>query len=366
MTTNTPTDRNHLQIADLYKRFGKTAAVNGVSLDIQRGELVTLLGPSGCGKTTTLQMIAGFHLPDRGAIVLNGTDITAAPAYQRGMPLVFQEYALFPHLSVFENIAFGLRLRKTGKQGIRDRVTAILNQLGLSQTADRFPNQLSGGQQQRIALARALVLSPEVLLLDEPLSNLDAKLRLQVRYEIKELRRQFQITALYVTHDQEEALSISDRIAVMNQGVVEQYGTPWEVYYRPKTEFVARFIGETNFLDVAILAAQPAAGHTQVRFRWRDREFSGRTEQAALAPDRTMKILLRPEALTLMPWAAGHTADRAIRGTIERSSFLGTITRYWLDIGGQELVVDDAKTAEHGPFQGDVAVGFSPHNLYFL
>ena len=263
---------HHVTLRHLAKSFGNVPAVRDVSLQIERGELVTLLGPSGCGKTTTLQMLAGFLQPDGGQILIGDKDITAVPPYRRNMPLVFQEYALFPHLTVFENIAYGLKMQKKERsipamrmkglfardsddeprrRMIRNKVAKILAVLGLPpQIGDRFPNQLSGGQQQRIALARALVLDPEVLLLDEPLSNLDAKLRVNVRYEIKELQKRFGMTIIFVTHDQEEALSISDKIVVMNQGVVEQYGEPAEIYYRPKNEFVAGFIGETNFLDV--------------------------------------------------------------------------------------------------------------------
>jgi ABC-type Fe3+/spermidine/putrescine transport system ATPase subunit len=354
----------HLSLVGLHKKFGQVQAVKDVSLKIHQGELVTLLGPSGCGKTTTLQMIAGFHHPDHGEIRLNGDNITNVPVYKRKMPMVFQEYALFPHLNIFENIAFGLRLRNEDKIAIRKRVTTILDQLGLPQVSNRFPAQLSGGQQQRVALARALVLEPEVLLLDEPLSNLDAKLRIQVRYEIKRLQNLFQITAVFVTHDQEEALSISDKIAVMNEGLVEQFGTPWEIYYHPKNEFVARFIGEPNLLDIQITSVKKYQDQYVVKFRWHDSEYTGTSSQTELDPQRQHKVMVRPEAISLIPLT--DPSGNQLIGTIKRSSFLGTIIRYWIDIGGQELVVDDGQAAIHGHLTGQVRLSLSSQALYFL
>jgi len=357
---------NHLILNQLHKQFGEIQAVKDVSLNIQRGELVTLLGPSGCGKSTTLHMIAGFLQPDRGEIRLNGENVTNSPVYKRNMPMVFQEYALFPHLSIFENIAFGLKIRKVNSKIIRSRVTAILGQLGLPQTSNRFPNQLSGGQQQRIALARALILDPEVLLLDEPLSNLDAKLRIQVRYEIKKLQNSLNITAVFVTHDQEEALAISDKIAVMNQGTIEQFGTPWEVYYRPKTEFVAKFIGESNLLDVRLLSIQKMQDHWEVHFIWRDREYTGTTNQSELNLVQPYKILLRPEAITLIPTINRQKILNQTVGIIKRSSFLGATIRYWLEVEGKEFIIDDAKTSAHGQLSGEVGISIFDQPLYFL
>jgi ABC-type Fe3+/spermidine/putrescine transport system ATPase subunit len=356
---------DHLVLEGLHKNFGETPAVKDVSLNIKKGEFITLLGPSGCGKTTTLHMIAGFHRPDRGEIWLNGKNITDTPVYIRKMPMVFQEYALFPHLNIFENIAFGLKIRKEEKLAVQKKVAAILEQLGLPGVANRLPGQLSGGQQQRIALARALVLEPEVLLLDEPLSNLDAKLRIQIRYEIKQLQNLLNITAVFVTHDQEEALSISDKIAVMNQGIIEQFGTPWEVYYHPKNEFVAGFIGEPNLLDIRIVSIEKSQNQYVVKFRWHDSEYMGTTGQTVLNPNELHKVLLRPETISITPLMAEST-DHQLIGKIKRSSFLGTNIRYWLEIGGQELVVDDAKASVHGHLTGEVGLSFSPQALYFL
>jgi iron(III) transport system ATP-binding protein len=231
---------------------GRVRAVDDVSLSIKKGEFVTLLGPSGCGKTTTLRMVAGFEVQNSGDIILNGKNIDNVAAYDRNMPMVFQSYALFPHMSIFENIAYGLKVRKMSRETIRNDVAMACQMVNLSGLEKRYPGELSGGQQQRVALARALVLKPEIMLFDEPLSNLDAKLRIQTRTEIMRVQQMLGITALYVTHDQSEALSMSDRIVVMNQGKVEQFGTPEEIYASPATPFVADFIGNANFVNVLV------------------------------------------------------------------------------------------------------------------
>lgn len=228
----------------------KNNILEGLNLEIEKGELVSLLGPSGCGKTTTLRVVAGFIEPTHGQFILDDTDMTKVPVHKRNFGLVFQSYALFPHLSVFDNVAFGLKLQKVSKEEIKKRVENILEVCDLKGFEKRFPKQLSGGQRQRVALARALVVEPKLLLLDEPLSNLDAKLRINMRVEIKRLQRKLGITTIFVTHDQEECFSISDKVAVMNGGVIEQYDTPENIYRTPKTEFVARFIGFENFIDL--------------------------------------------------------------------------------------------------------------------
>ncbi|HEY1760136.1 MAG TPA: ABC transporter ATP-binding protein [Bryobacteraceae bacterium] len=235
-----------LQLRGVSKRFGAHAAVTGLDLDVHRGAFFSVLGPSGCGKTTTLRMIAGFETPDQGEILLNGSRIDALPPYRRNVNTVFQNYALFPHLTVRGNVEFGLR--RMGRAGIEEKVRTVLEQVRLGDKASRMPAQLSGGERQRVALARALALEPDVLLLDEPLSALDPQLRKQVRAELKDLQRRIGVTFLFITHDQEEALSMSDRIAVMNRGMVEQVGTPEEVYRRPKTRFVASFLGAMNWI----------------------------------------------------------------------------------------------------------------------
>ena len=354
---------SHLELCNLNKYFGGVQAVKNVSLQINRGELVTFLGPSGCGKTTTLHMIAGFHIPESGSILLNGQNIAALPPYKRKTPMVFQEYAIFPHLSIYENIAYGLKIQHDDPKTIKQKVTAILEQLGLPDIADRFPNQLSGGQQQRIALARALVLDPEVLLLDEPLSNLDAKLRVKVRYEIKQLQSRLNITMIYVTHDQEEALSISDRVAVMNQGIVEQFGTPWDIYFKPVNHFVAGFVGESNFLAVRVLGSEKVDGSYHTRLQWQERNLSLVGEEADPAKGMDRTLLLRPESINL---SRQPESAAAIPGIVKQSSFLGAITRYWIDIGGHNVIADDSKTHEHGIFEGDVYLDFIPGKLHLI
>jgi putative spermidine/putrescine transport system ATP-binding protein len=260
---------HHLELQGLTLAYGKAgAAVQDLHLSVAQGELVSLLGPSGCGKTTTMRAVAGLLAPLAGRIVLAGQDITRVPANRRDIGLVFQSYALFPHLSAFENVAFGLRLRKVPAPELRERVTEALRSVGLEDFAARLPANLSGGQQQRVALARAIVLRPRLLLLDEPLSNLDAKLRVEMRAELRRLQRQLGITMLYVTHDQDEALSLSDRIVVMRAGHIEQCGTPEEVWHRPATAFVAGFMGCDNLFEVGAVLPVPApAGATHLAWR---------------------------------------------------------------------------------------------------
>src|SRR5689334_24985907 len=246
-----------LQLTGLTKAYGEFHAVAGVDLDIAQGELVVLLGPSGCGKTTTLRMIAGFVVPTAGEIRLGGNDITNRPPWKRNTGLVFQSYALFPHLSVADNVAFGLRMRKLQGGEIAAKLARALRLVRLEGLADRLPRELSGGQQQRVALARALVIEPDILLLDEPLSNLDAKLRHEVRVEIRELQKKLGLTTVMVTHDQEEALSVSDRIAVMDAGRIRQTGTPYEVYAHPADHAVADLVGIANFVPAVVRATTP-------------------------------------------------------------------------------------------------------------
>ncbi len=248
----------YLELENIVKTFssrggvGEVTAVNGVSLGIKEGELVTLLGPSGCGKTTTLRLIAGFEFPTEGRILLDGSLINDLPPHKRDMSMVFQSYAIFPHLNVYENVAYGLNVQRRPKKEIEDRVARALGLVELTGLENRAPNQLSGGQQQRVALARALIMEPKVLLMDEPLSNLDAKLRLQMRTEIRRIQQQLGITSVYVTHDQVEAMTLSDRIVVMNDGAIEQIGAPTEVYRYPRTHFVADFIGRANFVSAVV------------------------------------------------------------------------------------------------------------------
>jgi spermidine/putrescine transport system ATP-binding protein len=306
------------------KRFGELTAVRALELDIARGEFFTMLGPSGCGKTTTLRMVAGFEEPDEGAVLLDGTDVTGLPAFKRPTNTVFQSYALFPHLSVEKNVAFGLERKKVGKAETRKRVAEELERVGLSGEAKRKPAQLSGGQQQRVALARALVNRPAVLLLDEPLGALDLKLRKQLQLELKGIQRDVGVTFVYVTHDQEEALTMSDRIAVMNRGVVEQVDGPEMVYERPRTTFVAGFIGVSNLMPGQVVSANGAGADLRLD--------SGVTVHTPESPGASVgercHAVVRPEKLEIHP-ADGPAPPGwpNVDGRIESSLYLGTATQ---------------------------------------
>src|SRR3954466_13089379 len=302
------------------KRFGDLEAVRALDVDVERGEFFTLLGPSGCGKTTTLRMVAGFEEPTGGRVLLDGDDVTGLPAFKRPTNTVFQSYALFPHLSVERNVAFGPERKGIDKAEVKRRVAEELERVGLSREARRRPRQLSGGKQQRVALARALVNRPAVLLLDEPLGALDLKLRKQLQVELKRIQRDVGITFVYVTHDQEEALTMSDRIAVMNQGVIEQVDVPEQVYERPATTFVAGFIGVSNLMPGDVVSANGTG--TELKL---DAGLTVRTESAGAAVGERAHAVVRPEKLELYPLESGPPADRpSVEGIIESSLYLGT------------------------------------------
>lgn len=305
----------------------KKYILKGLNLDVEKGELVSLLGPSGCGKTTTLRVVAGFVENQQGEFVLDGSNMTNTPVHKRNFGLVFQSYALFPHLNVYDNVAFGLKIRKMDKALIAKKVNAVLKVCGLEEMAKRFPKQMSGGQRQRVALARALVIEPKLLLLDEPLSNLDAKLRINMRMEIKRIQKQLGITTLFVTHDQEECFSISDKVAIMNNGIIEQYDTPEQIYQRPKTEFVARFIGFENFLH---LKQQGEAYFAQdkTEFEVLHRVDSGKEYIGTIRPD---DIELADEKQT----------KNVISGTIGVRTFLGKTYQYEVVLNqGEKFLVN--------------------------
>jgi iron(III) transport system ATP-binding protein len=336
-----------LVVRGLTKRFGASeqSAVADVDLTVGPGEFFTMLGPSGCGKTTTLRMIAGLETATSGAIVFSGQDFTAVPARQRNIGMVFQSYALFPHLSVFENVAYGLRLRGLAADEIGARAREVLALLQLDSLADRLPASLSGGQQQRVSIARALVYRPHLLLLDEPLANLDAKLRVHMREEIRRLQRRLGIMAIYVTHDQEEAMAISDRIAVFNRGRLMQVGPPAEVYMNPASMFVADFIGKANFLPARLIGRANGAdgGAAVIATPW---HASLTVSRVAVADEVTLipagsdgALMLRPERLVL------DAAQGPIAGRIERVQFLGAIVRYAVSATGAmgEIVVETGR-----------------------
>jgi iron(III) transport system ATP-binding protein len=320
-------------VKEFVGRGAPVRAVDGVSIGVAPGTLVTLLGPSGCGKTTTLRLIAGFERPDAGRILLDGRAIDDVPANRRDMAMVFQSYAIFPHLDVFENIAYGLRVRRLKDDALRRKVGEVAELTGLAGLEHRQPNQLSGGQQQRVALARSLVMEPKVLLFDEPLSNLDAKLRVQMREQIRALQQRFGITAVYVTHDQAEAMVLSDLVVVMNRGRVEQAGTPFEVYRRPATAFVADFMGRANFVPGTVLDAS-AAGARVAALGTTLTVPSGGPPLAAGDP---VTLVVRPNAVLLRDATDG--SNGAPRGTIRRAWFVGPQHDYEVVVDGQPLAI---------------------------
>jgi putative spermidine/putrescine transport system ATP-binding protein len=315
-----------LRLDGVSKRYGEVEAVREVSLDVADGEFVVLLGPSGCGKTTTLRLVAGFAEPTRGSVELGERDITRLPPWKRNAGLVFQNYALFPHLTVAENVAFGLEMRKMGPAETASRIGEMLRLVRLEHLAERLPRQLSGGQQQRVALARALVFHPDVLLLDEPLSNLDAKLRQEVRVEIRELQKKLALTTLMVTHDQEEALTMADRLVVMNEGRVRQVGTQQDLYERPQDRFVAGFVGRSTFIEGVIEAPG----------RFRSAGGLALVCQAAAAGPAT--LALRPERI-LLETAPQAGVDNNLPGVVEFVSYLGATVDMHVRISQQERVV---------------------------
>jgi iron(III) transport system ATP-binding protein len=323
-----------IRIERISKRFahrvkGEVYAVRDVSLTVQPGEFLTLLGPSGCGKTTTLRMIAGFERPDSGRVFIGEQDVTDQMANQRNIGFVFQNYALFPHLPVFENVAYGLRVKGLPEAELAQAVRDVLQLVGLGGYDRQFPHQLSGGEQQRVALARAIVIRPRVLLFDEPLSNLDAKLRVHMRREIQQLQKQLSITAVYVTHDQEEAMAISDRIVVMDQGAIMQEGTAEDLYRHPASEFVAQFIGRTNLLIGEVVGVGPGGVELDVagqRLRLSEPGLQSLRGQR-------VRLVIRPEAITLRAPAG----EGGLAGTIVSRTFLGEKVEYQVRIGGAAL-----------------------------
>ncbi|HXF83539.1 MAG TPA: ABC transporter ATP-binding protein [bacterium] len=336
-----------ITLRELVKRFGGVTAVRRLTLEIREGELVTLLGPSGCGKTTTLRMIGGFETPDAGAILFGDRDVTPLPPERRNIGIVFQSYALFPHLTVWQNVAFGLEMRGESARAIRQRVAAILEKVQLGGLERRFPSQLSGGQQQRVALARALVTNPAVLLLDEPLANLDAKLREDMRFYIRSLQRDVGITTIYVTHDQAEAMVLADRIAVMRDGVLQQIDRPEEIYRRPSNAWVAEFIGLSNFIPGTVAGRRD--GHLVVRTAAGEFTCAGAVEAGAVL------ICVRPEALHF-----DEARPNRLRGVVRERVFLGNLFDYRIEgPGGLRLRVQADPSRAYIPGE-TVALSFEP------
>ena len=342
-----------LQLKNINKYFGKNHVIKNVNLNFEKGHFITFLGPSGCGKTTLLRMIAGFYEPDEGEILLNGKNIEKVPPYDRNTAMVFQEYALFPHMNVFDNVSYGLRVKKKSKDEIEKRVKQALALMQLEGMEKRFPNQMSGGQQQRVAVARALVMNPEVLLLDEPLSNLDAKLRESVRVELRQIQQKMGLSTIYVTHDQSEALSMSDAIVVLKDGIVHQVGTPQEIYFEPKTAFVADFIGTTNLISLKGKSGnQVAYGGTVF------------TSSNPVKEGSEYVASVRPESAGLSKNPVENQVN--LKAHITNTMFLGEKVRYFLrDALDKEWIVDafDPGRTIH---QGDVYVTFPAEKAWFI
>jgi putative spermidine/putrescine transport system ATP-binding protein len=321
----------YLTLSNISKQFGDTYAVQDFNLDVAKGEFVSFLGPSGCGKTTTLRMVAGFETPTDGNITLDGADITNKSPNQRNMGMIFQSYALFPNMTVSQNIGFGLRVRKSSKSEIKERVREMVSLVNLEKHVDKYPYQLSGGQQQRVSLARALAIRPDVLLLDEPLSALDAKIRVSLRAQIREIQKRLGITAIFVTHDQEEALSISDRIVVMYDGNVEQVGTPFDIYNFPQTPFVANFVGSLNTAIAEML--DPTKGLLSVD----GVQFSSAANMDDLQKGDKVRIAIRPERFS---FASEVKKANVVDCRIENITFLGSVVRVHILIGNSRFTMD--------------------------
>jgi len=320
-------------LRDISKRFGALTAVDHVSLTIEGGEFFTLLGPSGCGKTTLLRMVAGFAIPDGGEILFADEPVTRVPPHRRDTGMVFQNYALFPQLTVFENIAYGLRARKASSAAIRAGVSEILESVQLAHLAQRFPGQLSGGQQQRVALARALVIHPKALLMDEPLSNLDARLRVSMRHEIRRIQQSLGITTIYVTHDQEEAMAVSDRIAILSGGQVQQVGRPAEVYFAPRNRFVAEFMGTCNLLELVVVAFDETRSLLEGEINGRRILVRARKKPEA----DSVTVLLRPEWIKIADRPEDGETNR-FPGKVVRATFLGSLVTYQVEAFGDRLL----------------------------
>lgn len=314
----------YLRIEHLSKRYGRFTALDGVNVDVGQREFVCLLGPSGCGKTTLLRIVSGLVEASEGRILLNGADIRPTPARQRGFGIVFQSYSLFPNMSVAENVGYGLRIRRVNRDRIRERVAELLDTVGLPDIEDKYPHEISGGQQQRVALARAIAIDPRLLLLDEPLSALDAKVRLSLRDEVRSLQRRLGIPTLMVTHDQDEAMTMADRVVCMNEGRVEQVGSPEELYTRPATPFVATFLGRMNVLELGN-GAQLAGRPLQIG------------EQGA---NDAARIYVRPEHIDILDANADRTVPNRFPATIIDLRFEGNITRYNVDVDGHMVDVE--------------------------
>ncbi len=351
----------HIRIENLTKKFGNVIAVDNVSLDIKRGAFTTLLGPSGCGKTTTLRLIAGLYRVDYGEIFFGDRCVNNVPSHLRNATMVFQDYALFPHMTIFENVSYGLRIMKLPAEEINDRVEKTLKFLGLEEFRDRTPGMISGGQQQRAALARSLIMEPEVLLLDEPLSNLDAKLRVNIRAELRQIQKGLGITTIYVTHDQEEALAISDSIAVMDKGRVVQFGSPWEIYYTPQGTFVADFVGVANLIKGNVRQITPQEILVDVG----NQTLRVHNHGYQVSYDQRITLNIRPETI-LLSKKSPEGQSNVLSGKIKTHSFVGHFIRYWVACDDRELIVDLHDPSTVGVLDGDVYLQLPSSKLHLM
>ncbi len=348
-----------IELKGIHKVFGSNTVLNDINVGFPEGRFVTFLGPSGCGKTTLLRTIAGFYNPDKGEVWIDGKRVDMLPAHKRNTPMVFQEYALFPHMNVFDNVAYGLRLQKMGRKDIEERVMEALTLTNMAQYKDRNPNQLSGGQQQRVAIARAIVMRSKILLLDEPLSNLDAKLRETVRVELRMLQRQLNRTFIYVTHDQSEALAMSDIIVVFNKGRIEQVGTPMEVYFKPVSKFVADFIGVSNFLEGKV-----AVKDGSVMLTHSGRDFWA-ISQAQFSEGEHAIFSIRPESISLSKSECVISSSACLPVKIVQGMFIGEKVRYMAkDAIGMDWIIDQHDTQEI--LTGEAFISIPPDKAHVI
>ncbi|MFD6210317.1 ABC transporter ATP-binding protein [Peribacillus sp. NPDC060253] len=360
--------KNDVEIKGAFKQFGSNVVLNGIDLEVKQGELLTLLGPSGCGKSTTLNLIAGFLDADRGEVHIKGNNVTKVPPYKRDLGMVFQTYSLFPHMTVYENLSFGLKLRKVGKAEQKKKISKALELVKMSGLENRYPRELSGGQRQRVAISRALVVEPELLLLDEPLSNLDAKLRHELRAEIKRLQKEIGVTTIFVTHDQEEALSMSDRVVVMNAGKIEQISTPTDIYNHPKTEFVFQFIGKSNCFEGKVSAVDKRTISVKI-----GSDISLVDADNIMGNDSDLKtgdevkIYIRPEKLKIV--SAEETSFSPIdfhRANISQINYLGTSWEINVLLQGKSIQVLTSDIDSSWKNGSEVFIGWSPSEVMLV